>query len=238
MLIDFFRVTPKKRKIKLKKRKGVLYSNPILSKKIVFYIGNILLLESFIYLIYLYWPITVAYTKYWHNISVKTGIQNVNIVPTPTPTDISIINNNYTIAIPKILAYSKIIDNVNPYDTKEYLSILKDNVVAQTKGSSYPGEGKGNTTYIFAHSTNQGINMVRNNAVFYLLNELKPGDIIFITRKGKSYTYKVYKQLVVKSNQIEYLDYKEPDKEVLILQTCWPIGTDWKRMLVMAELIN
>jgi LPXTG-site transpeptidase (sortase) family protein len=42
---------------------------------------------------------------------------------------------------------------------------------------------------------------------------------------------------IIKPNQIEYLEYKEEDKEIVILQTCWPIGTNWQRLLVFAEKI-
>ena len=35
----------------------------------------------------------------------------------------------------------------------------------------------------------------------------------------------------------EYLNYKEEGKELLILQTCWPLGTDWKRLLIFAERV-
>jgi LPXTG-site transpeptidase (sortase) family protein len=79
--------------------------------------------------------------------------------------------------------------------------------------------------------------MLRINSVFYLLGELNNNDIIFIDKNGINYTYKVYKQLVVDANQIQYLKYTETDKEVLILQTCWPIGTNWKRLLVFAQRV-
>jgi LPXTG-site transpeptidase (sortase) family protein len=79
--------------------------------------------------------------------------------------------------------------------------------------------------------------MVRQNSVFYLLGELKTDDFVFIGFNGEIYKYKVYDQKIVGANDIEYLDYKEEGREVLILQTCWPIGTDWKRLLIFAGRI-
>jgi LPXTG-site transpeptidase (sortase) family protein len=128
--------------------------------------------------------------------------------------------------------------NVSASNSTEYLKVLQSNVIAQASSSSLPGSGDGKSTYLFAHSSGLGLSMVRNNAVFYLLGELNTNDVVFINYQGKIYTYQVYKQEVVDASAVQYLNYSEPDKEVLILQTCWPIGTDWKRLLVMAKLIN
>ena len=133
------------------------------------------------------------------------------------------------------MAFAKIVDNVSPFDKKQYTQVLQDNVVAQAKDTSPPGMGPGHTTYIFAHSTSGGINMVRKNAVFYLLGEMKNGDEFFINKNGKNYAYKVYQQKIISADQTDFLKYTDPEKEVVILQTCWPIGTDWKRLLVFAE---
>jgi LPXTG-site transpeptidase (sortase) family protein len=89
--------------------------------------------------------------------------------------------------------------------------------------------------YLFAHSTQQGWSMSRKNAVFYLLGELENGDVIFINYNGQIYTYKVYQKKIFKPEEADILGYNEKDKEVLLLQTCWPIGTDWNRLVVFAE---
>jgi len=231
MLIDFFRVRPKSRRVKLKSKKGVLFSNPGMVKKIIFYSGTWLLLGSLVYAVYLFWPIASSFFRYK---TVQKSYENLTAVPTPTvmPDD-----SDYSITIPRILAFSKIEDGVSPYDRNEYLRVLENNVVAQAKYTDYPGSGKGRMTYIFAHSTSQGLDMVRKNSVFYLLGELKNNDIIFIVKEGKSYTYRVYESKIVAASETEFLKYSDPSREVLILQTCWPIGTDWKRLLVFAELI-
>jgi LPXTG-site transpeptidase (sortase) family protein len=238
MFLDFFRVTPSKRKIKFKKTHGVLFSNPGFWGKTVFYTGTWLFALSLVYAVYLYWPIAAAFGNYWMSLRLQTSRPEIAVLPTPTPVLISQRKHEYTITIPKILAFSKIVDNISPFDPKQYLKVLEDNVVAQAKDTSYPGMGPGHTTYIFAHSTEQGLSMLRKNAVFYLLGELKNGDTIFVDRNGINYTYRVYKQVIVKANQIEYLKYTEPDKEILILQTCWPVGTDWNRLLILADSVQ
>lgn len=231
---DFFRVTPKTRKVKLKKKKGVLFSNPGIIKKIIFYAGNWLLIIALGYAVYLYYPLGKAIIRY--KLAARET-PTVLVVPTPTPIPVSEQKEEYNVTIPKILAYANIAENIDPFNREEYLKVLAGGLVAQSKDSSVPGAGAGKTTYLFAHSTAESLNMLRVNSVFYLLGELNNGDVIFIVKNGINYTYKVYKQLVVNANEVEYLKYTEPNKEVLILQTCWPIGTNWKRLLVFAERV-
>lgn len=233
-MLDFFRVTPKKRTVKIKAKSGIIYHNPSGPRKFVFIIGNILLVWSVIYFVYLYWPLGKAFSIYIVNKNEWFGVKKITYeIPQP-----SVDKSDFSIQIPRILANAKITADVSPFDKNEYLPILATNQVAQAKGSSYPGDGLGKTVYIFAHSTQQGIGVVRKNSVFYLLGELQKDDPIYIKYSGKVYTYKVYKQIVVNPTQIEYLTYQEYDKELLILQTCWPLGTDWKRLLVFAKLAN
>lgn len=235
-MLDFFRVTPKKRTVKIKKG-GVIFHNPPWFMKIVFWGGNVLVLIAVMYGVYLYYPLGRAIVNYKLNERVEPG-PPVAIYPTPTVMVIEgEVDKTYEIQIPKILARAEIISNVSPFNPVEYLKVLKTNVIAQAKGTAMPGDGIGKSVYIFAHSTNQGIGMARNNAVFYLLGELKAGDLVFVRYQGEGYTYRVYDQKVIAASEIKYLNYSDPEKEVLILQTCWPIGTDWKRLLVFAQKV-
>jgi len=117
------------------------------------------------------------------------------------------------------------------------MTVLKNNVVAQALGTDLPGDGIGKTIFLFAHSSEQGIFDARDNPVFYLLGKLDVNDDILINYRGNIYTYKVYTKKITGAREITYLNYSENDKEVLILQTCWPIGTNWQRLLVFAEKI-
>ncbi len=171
-------------------------------------------------------------------VSVTSGAvaPTVKIEPTPTPVMVS-NSDEFKINIPKIGANTKIQANVSPYSKEEYMKVLKNNVVAHSDESSLPGNGKGTAVYLFAHSSQQGVLDARDNSVFYLLGELKNGDDVFINYKGKVFTYRVYMEKVIKSKDTDYLNYTDKDKEILILQTCWPIGTNWQRLLVFAERI-
>lgn len=225
---DFFRVTPRKRSVRIRKR-GIIYHNPNFWRRIIFGLGNVVFLGALVYGVYLYYPLVGAILTYRAS-GNREAVTETIPAPTVAPMDYS-----FEIEIPKILAKSTVVTGVSPFDPNEYLKVLEADVVAQAKGSAMPGGGKGKTTYIFAHSTQQGIGMVRKNAVFYLLGEMKQDEVIFIKYGGQMYTYRVLEQKIVGAKEIEYLTYSDPDKELLILQTCWPIGTDWKRLLVIAE---
>ncbi|MPM48774.1 hypothetical protein SDC9_95501 [bioreactor metagenome] len=227
-MFNLFKITPKKRTVKIGKKYGILYSNPPTKKKIIFYVGNLIILFGLIYLGYLYTPLikSLVVYKFFNKSIVK--IDEIEKKP---------INNTFSVSIPKIGAESKIIANVSPYNEKEYLSVLSKDEVAQSSTSSFPGMGKNNTTYLFAHSTQQGLSMVRKNSVFYLLGELTNGNSIYLRHNGNLYQYKVYDKKIISYKEAEYLNYKDETREVLILQTCWPIGTNWKRLLIFAERI-
>lgn len=240
-MFDFFRVTPKKRRVKIRKS-GVIYSNPGGIKRLIFRTGTGLLLLSLIYFSYLYYPLGMALLSYQLKPSDKMEpvMEEVAIERKEEEEEKEEVVNleDFWVNIPKILAKADIKAMVSPFDKDDYLPVLANNVVAHARGSSLPGQGKGRTVYLFAHSTHQGLTMVRKNAVFYLLGKLNTGDVVEVGFSGKTYKYRVYESKVVGSKEVEYLDYREEEKEVLILQTCWPLGTDWKRLLVLAELVE
>ena len=146
--------------------------------------------------------------------------------------------DGFYLEIPEIFAVSRILANVSVLNKQEYLPVLADNIVAHAKGSNLPGAGEGKMIYLFAHSTQQNISLVRKNAIFYLLGKLNPGSKITVHFSGKKYVYEVYDSLVVEKDEVSYLDYKTDGEESLLLQTCWPLGTSWKRLIVFARLIS
>lgn len=141
-------------------------------------------------------------------------------------------NTDFSIIIPKIGAAEGIVANTDPSNESEYLSVLS-RAIAHAKGTSFPGLGA--TTYLFAHSADSFWNVGRYNAVFYLLKELVPGDEVYVYFQNKRFTYVVYDSKIIDAQDIQYIDSKSDIGERLILQTCWPPGTAWKRQLVFAR---
>lgn len=141
------------------------------------------------------------------------------------------VNSYFSIVIPKIAAYANIIANVDPSNEVEYDKALMEGV-AHAKGTYFPGQGK--EIFLFAHSTNSLLNVSRYNAVFYLLNKLSVGDQIVIYFADTRYVYKVTETKIVDANNTSFLTNASKG-ELLVLQTCYPPGTSWNRLLVLAK---
>ncbi len=140
---------------------------------------------------------------------------------------------NFSILIPKIGASAKVFPNVDPGNQNSYLPILTQGV-AHAAGTVFPGMN-GNV-YLFAHSTDNFWDVGRYNAVFYLLKDLRKGDEVVIFYQDKRYNYIISESKVVNASDVSYLvDSQKQDKQQLILQTCWPPGTTWQRLMVFAS---
>lgn len=141
-------------------------------------------------------------------------------------------STEFGIVIEKINANAKVIPQVDPADEKAYTKALQEGV-AEALGSTNPGQ-PGNL-FLFSHSTDAPWNIVRFNAVFYLLRELNVGDRIVIFYQGRRYDYLVYDKTIASPNDISFLSNRY-DKPVLTLQTCDPPGTTLNRLIVRAKL--
>ncbi|MEK7551745.1 MAG: class E sortase [Patescibacteria group bacterium] len=142
-------------------------------------------------------------------------------------------DTEFGIVIPKIGASAKIFENIDPSNQEAFLPILMKGV-AHAQGTVFPGM-MGNI-YLFSHSTDSFWNAGRYNAIFYLLKDLQPGDEIVIFYQNKRYEYIVNGSKVVNPDDVSHIvDAQNLDEETLVLQTCWPPGTTWQRLLVFAK---
>ena len=150
------------------------------------------------------------------------------LFPTPytqpeTPSD------GFTLSIPKIKAQAPVIEQVSPWNESEYQEKLKKGV-AHAEYTGLPGEGK--TIFLFAHSSGQPWEQVYYNTIFLRLGELENGDEVILDRKKKRFRYQVTGKKEVWPQEVNYL--LDTNKNQLVLQTCTPIGTSLKRLLVFA----
>ncbi len=136
---------------------------------------------------------------------------------------------NFYLIIPKIHAQGEVIENVDPSNQEEYDTALKKGI-AHAKGTSLPGQH--GTIFLFAHSSGAPWEITRYNTIFLRLGELQENDRITLYYKAKKFDYKVITKKEVWPNETQYLQPAEKDE--LILQTCTPIGTDLKRLLIFA----
>lgn len=142
-------------------------------------------------------------------------------------------DKNYSIYIPKISAVSPVIGNVDANNAKTYLAALKKGV-AEAAGLAHPGIV--GTTFLFAHSVGSRVDFARYNAVFYLLEKMTVGDEIQIAYQGRLFKYEMVQREILKASDTKYL-VPQNLSEKLVLQTCYPPGTTWKRLVIVAKRV-
>lgn len=146
--------------------------------------------------------------------------------------DIAPIDAQFGIVIPKLGANAHVIANVDPYNHSEYQQALTKGI-AHARGTVYPGD-VGNL-FLFSHSSVNFYEASQYNSVFYLINKLEAGDAITLYYKGNRFDYTVKKKTMTEPSDVSFLTRQTTNKE-LTLMTCWPPGTTYKRLMVIAEL--
>ncbi len=187
---------------------------------------GIILISGGLLLLYLiYFPLLkeeVLYRSRQVFLSSETNEETKEIIP---------VDKDFSLVIPQININAKVFPNVDATNPQEYLPILVKGV-AQAKGSVNPGE-LGNV-FIFAHSSDTPLNVLRYNAVFYLLNKMGKDDEIFLYYQQEKYLYKVTEKKIISPEKMS--DFLKTLKgKTLTLQTCYPPGTTINRLLIIAE---
>lgn len=139
-------------------------------------------------------------------------------------------SEEFGIVIPKIGANALIIPGVDWQDSSAYQQALTQGV-AQAKGTKNPGE-TGNV-FLFAHSGTDLLQANRYNAIFYLIDKLQFGDEIVVFFHKEKFIYHVTEKKTVKPEQLEYLT-GDTNQKTITLMTCFPAGTTYERLLVIA----
>lgn len=151
--------------------------------------------------------------------------------PTPTPDPASL---PFSIEITKIGVNDKVIPNVDAKNSTVYSEALKEGV-AHGLNSGFPGQGE--MIYIFGHSTDFEWNVATYNAIFYKIKDLEIGDEIILHHGSRDYFYQMYEQKIIAKDDTEFVN-NMMNEDVLILQTCYPPGTSWQRLIVLAKPIR
>lgn len=217
---------------------GLLSSFSRLSRPL----GNLLIIISILGLLFSFGPVLSSEINY--RFKKETKITSLPVVGFSSllASDQNLVKQEileeipdpeFSLVIPKIEAKTKVIANVNAGNPKEYSQALKEGV-AHAAGTVFPGmQG---TIFLFAHSTDAPWNILRYNAVFYLLRELEPQDKIIVFFEGKRFNYEVYEKKVIDPRQTDF--FKQRGEEILVLQTCYPPGSTQKALLIFAKRVS
>ena len=176
--------------------------------------------------------------KFWlTKQGVATGVV-LDKTPTPLPLlPVVATPKHYDLTIPAIGAKAPIVleQSINP---DVIFSRLEDGVVHYA-GTPLPGEV--GTSIILAHSSAYPWYKGHYGSVFALLTKLKPGDEVFVSDGTKILKYQVTESLVFNpftSNDPKLLALSQSDRSSIVLVSCWPVGTAYKRIAVKADLVK
>jgi LPXTG-site transpeptidase (sortase) family protein len=153
---------------------------------------------------------------------VQTSVRNPTLSIPPVTVRNSIVISKINISAPII--------QVSSSDDKTILNALKIGVLFYP-GSAYPGQN--GSTVIVGHSSSNPP-WTKYSAIFSLLNKLAPNDLINITFGGKEYTYQVKR---IEKGSVQHILDSGLGGD-LILSSCWPVGTDNGRIVVVADMIR
>lgn len=183
--------------------------------------GIVALIISVLLLIFTFYPLLTVQVNYYQKAASPEA--NKPLVP---------IDDEFGIVIPKLFANARVVANVNPYNEREYQFALTQGV-AHAKGTALPGQ-EGNI-FLFSHSSANFYEANRFNSIFYLIDKLNTSDTIELYYKKEKFVYVVSNKKIVDAKDVSYLTQKSQEK-TLTLMTCWPAGTSFKRLLVIASL--
>jgi LPXTG-site transpeptidase (sortase) family protein len=216
---------------------GEVYLRPALIVKFAYHtlrgFGAGLIAFAIVGIVFSFWPIVKSEWGYRFASKEKAGLSKFGqIIDKTIAKDIG-LDPNFSLFIPKIEAKANVISNVDAGSPENYLSALESGV-AHAAGTNFPGQGK--TIYLFSHSTDSPINIARYNATFYLLRKLEKGDRVVVYFLGQEHVYKVTGKFATEASDTNWIK-NDGSGERLVLQTCDPPGTTWRRLIVVARPI-
>jgi sortase A len=111
-----------------------------------------------------------------------------------------------------------------------------ENGVAHLPGTSFPWSGGAQrNVYLAAHRL--GYEGTGSRLIFYRLNRLAEGDeVVLKDRDSRKYRYRVTETFVVNSGE-DWVTGQVRGRDMVTLQTCTPIPTFDKRLIVRADRI-
>lgn len=152
-------------------------------------------------------------------------------LPSATPETPS-TESGYVLKIDKINLSAPIIINVDGNNKETYNQALEGGV-AHLLGSALPGK-EGNP-FIFGHSSYYAWKPGGYKEIFKNLNDVEVGDTVVISSNLYNYLYEVSDKKIVSPNEVSVADQNYKEKKITLM-TCWPIGQDTERLVIVALL--
>lgn len=160
---------------------------------------------------------------------VKSRMGSYGFEFNTVPPNNTLVVTSVGIEAPIIDLYYKSADHIKEgdFDKELYHGVVKY--------PSTPTPDKTGNMLIFWHTSYYRWKHNGYGTIFSKLPKMEHGNEIQLTRQGQLYTYEVIEKIVVRPKDVDdvYLKYK--DGQYLTLMWCYPLGTDQRRMLIIAK---
>ncbi|HSX32400.1 MAG TPA: class D sortase, partial [Candidatus Saccharimonadales bacterium] len=160
---------------------------------------------------------------------------HANATPIILSTDGLAPNATPEVIVPKINVQLPVLYGSQSVKEEDIQNSLNDGIFHYPT-TAQPGQ-QGNAAY-FGHSSNNILNKGKFKFAFVLLHELEPGDIFYLTKDKKVFTYRVYEKRVVEPTDTWVLNPVAGKPATATLITCDPPGTSLHRLVVWGEQIS
>ncbi len=98
--------------------------------------------------------------------------------------------------------------------------------------------GEAGLSLLLGHSSAYPWYRGNYGSVFALLGQLKKDDIVYIRYKdGRTFTYKIYDSVIFSPFDNDHSYLQTNSESNLVLLSCWPVSTNYKRIAIKAMLI-
>ncbi len=182
-------------------------------------------------------------------IIAQLPVSSDRIVPFSTPAP-EIVVHPYPIQVPLTPAYNEVEANSNwiripklninvPVALSPTMNDADVITTLQTGAALYPNgvaPGALGNAFISAHSTGEPWKGAYRFA-YSKINELKPGDALYVDWKGTRYAYRITGSETITPTP-DFRVISDRPKPTISLMACWPLWSTKQRMLIHAELTN
>ncbi len=177
-----------------------------------------------------------ANIKFWLLTGTDQSSFDKIVAPETSPENEN-LPDNAVLVIESLGIRAPIVFNVGD-DTKAIYDNLENGTVHYSN-TSKPGEG--NVSVILGHSSAYPWYKGAYGSVFALLGKLQPGDTFYVEYEdGRRFAYSMKQSIIFSpfANDERLTEIENSEKDTVVLLSCWPVGTNYKRIAVQAELIQ
>ena len=167
--------------------------------------------------------------------TIEDANAQTNLFPVVTARN-AFLSNRATLVIDKIGVSAPVVFGTST-DLKSIYSDLEKGVVHY---ATSPKPGENGASVILGHSSAYPWYKGAYGNVFALLGKLQVGDAFYVEyADGQRFNYVVKQSIIFKplTEDPRLVQIENTNKPILVLITCWPIGTNYKRIAVEAQLI-